>query len=474
MARTLGFSLGAFVLLILNVGTARGFALLGDPPTIEDVQGVLQEAARWPSPDGQRVVLEVASMPGFGAALSPIPEEIAAANQVVADAFAAWESPALQFNVSLEDPGVEGLTAPDPNAGFDIDVFAVPESHPVFSPTASFGAASVSSQYVPSRLLTNGQSFPGYIIVGADVYINIDAVLLFKTGIIEVDAAALQRLLMHEIGHALGLGHPNDDNPLIVAANLDTDNDPLNAMVINPADPFANLMVSPFPHNEAVMSNRPCPVLPCLAMLFPLQNDDLAGRVVLYPDLSALGCPGVPDPGCTENGVNITLLQDKENPGTAATGPRGKLVFKWVKGSTPGGAGLKQSDFGDVLTADLHLCFYEEDALVLSASAPAGDPWVEIPGKGYRYVDKEMSSDGIKKVILKGGDPGKGKVLVFGKGSGLPLPSLPLGGSSTFDVQVHIDNAPICFGMSYTAGGGNADVFVNKDVGLFKLRRTGP
>jgi hypothetical protein len=415
-------------LLILNVGTARGFALLGDAPTIADVEATLQEAARWPSPDGQRVVLDVASMPGFGAALSPIPEEIAAANQVVADAFAAWESPALQFNVSLEDPGVEGLTAPNPNAGFDIDVFAVPESHPAFSGTGFFGVASVSSQNVPSRLLTNDQSFPGSIIVGADVYINIDMVLPLKTGIIEVDAAALQRLLMHEIGHALGFGHPNDNNPFIVATNLDTDNDPLNAMIINPADPFADLMVSPFPDNEAVMSNRPCgepPVLPCLALLNPLQNDDLAARDVLYPDLPALGCPEVPDPNCTEDALNITLLQDKENPGTATTGPRGKLVFKWVKGSTPGGAGLEQSDFGDVLTADLNLCFYEDDALLLSATAPAGAPWVEIPGKGYRYVDKEMSSDGIKKVILKGGGPGKGKVLVFGKGSDLPLPSLP-------------------------------------------------
>jgi predicted Zn-dependent protease len=34
-----------------------------------------------------------------------------------------------------------------------------------------------------------------------------------------------QRLVMHEVGHALGLGHPNADNPFGAQTNFDTDGD---------------------------------------------------------------------------------------------------------------------------------------------------------------------------------------------------------------------------------------------------------
>jgi hypothetical protein len=76
-----------------------------------------------------------------------------------------------------------------------------------------------------------------------------------------------------------------------VAVNLDSDSDPLNVMAVNGADPAQGILASPNPHNECVMSNRPCgqpPVLPCLAMINPLQNDDLGGRSVLYPVDGAL------------------------------------------------------------------------------------------------------------------------------------------------------------------------------------------
>jgi hypothetical protein len=90
---------------------------------------------------------------------------------------------------------------------------------------------------------------------------------------------------MHEIGHALGFGHPN----VFAAFNYDTDDDPLNPMVIDPGDPLADLMLSPNPNVNAVMSNFPN-MLEAL-LLTALTNDELGGRDALYPGPPPTDCP---------------------------------------------------------------------------------------------------------------------------------------------------------------------------------------
>jgi hypothetical protein len=146
-------------------------------------------------------------------------------------------------------------------------------------------------------------------------------------------------------------------------------------------------------------------------------------------------CPDMADNGCMTGFQKAFLLIRENVPG------KEKLVAK-----LGGGPALDQTDLGNPLSgADggtgtmVSLCIYDGDGNLAGELVAAGPTstctdgalcWKSIgnapndpngPGKGYAYKDTNASTDGVQKLLYKGGELGKPKVIVKAKGSNLPL-----------------------------------------------------
>ncbi len=168
----------------------------------------------------------------------------------------------------------------DPITGFEIDLLALPATDPVFT-RFLFGLTQVDWQWVirerPNDLVGQQPT-----LIGADIYLNAtllrDFSALLPTD--EQRIRALTRLLIHEIGHAIGLGHP------YTRSNWDTDLDPYNRMRIDPENLLSGLRSSPNLATDAIMTVRPCgfELIGCAPLYYTeLQFDDRGGRDFLYP-----------------------------------------------------------------------------------------------------------------------------------------------------------------------------------------------
>lgn len=140
-----------------------------------------------------------------------------------------------------------------------------------------------------------------------------------------------------------------------------------------------------------------------------------------------------------------------------------RLAWKWLRG-----AATTVADFGmPTGTTQYALCIYAGTSTAAIAEAdiaPSSTLWGVRGTTGFRYKDRALTSDGIRKVRLAAGDTGQAKVVVTGKGANLPDPPA---GPLALPVTVQMVNSSnsVCFEGSYNS----ADVKTNTAV-LFRAK----
>jgi acyl-homoserine lactone acylase PvdQ len=174
-------------------------------------------------------------------------------------------------------------------------------------------------------------------------------------------------------------------------------------------------------------------------------------------------CGAVPAAGCHAPAFPASALLQVRNVTPDA---KDRLQWKWGKGSA-----TAKSEFGNPrVDTDYRLCLYDgEDTLLSHASAPAGGscnakspkPCWKENANGFRYVDRDLTPDGVQQLTLRAGPAGTAKIMLKGRGATLKTPALPI---SHLPVKVQLINSA---GACWTATYGTT---LKNETGTFKAK----
>ena len=145
-----------------------------------------------------------------------------------------------------------------------------------------------------------------------------------------------------------------------------------------------------------------------------------------------------------------------------------KLVWEWKRGQQ-----TTLADLGDPLTGTTSyaLCIYDEilgsPNLVLSAKAPAasecsGACWSRVGARGFNYVDRTNTPDGIRRMVVRANRDGRTRLLVKAKGPNLGVPALPLGQDTRVRVQL-VNSDGVCWEGNYSRPATRNDQKIFRD-----------
>jgi hypothetical protein len=185
----------------------------------------------------------------------------------------------------------------------------------------------------------------------------------------------------------------------------------------------------------------------------PVGYDLVGGACVLATGT----CSPTALPGCIAPTKAIVLVKES-SPGKEKV----KVVLKQLVSA------VTQGQFGDPVsgTSQYNLCLYDDagtlvaDLNVNQAGAMCGTPpkpcWKPISTLGYKYLDKAATADGVAKIIGKGGDALKGKVVLkAANNAALGQTNLPTGiaaslsGNTQATAQIVVSDGD-CFGQTVT------------------------